>query len=159
MCLLWAIFIFLDIYRGENILWIREYFFICLSVFFSVFPWDNFRSSLIIIQNPGTKPVISAVNYVFGADFSIWRDSSLNCRHVISPSVYHGCTTEPGETLLVSEKLWEFKERMLKSKDIFYWYLARLAGFEPATYGLEVRCSIQLSYRRNVIIHIHFKNL
>jgi hypothetical protein len=25
---------------------------------------------------------------------------------------------------------------------------ARLAGFEPATHGLEVRCSIQLSYRR-----------
>ena len=24
----------------------------------------------------------------------------------------------------------------------------RLAGVEPATYGLEVRCSIQLSYRR-----------
>jgi hypothetical protein len=24
----------------------------------------------------------------------------------------------------------------------------RLAGFEPATHGLEVRCSIQLSYRR-----------
>ena len=25
----------------------------------------------------------------------------------------------------------------------------RLAGFEPATHGLEVRCSIQLSYRRS----------
>jgi hypothetical protein len=26
--------------------------------------------------------------------------------------------------------------------------LARLEGFEPPTYGLEVRCSIHLSYRR-----------
>ena len=26
--------------------------------------------------------------------------------------------------------------------------MARLAGFEPAAYGLEVRCSIHLSYRR-----------
>ena len=31
--------------------------------------------------------------------------------------------------------------------------MARLAGFEPATYGLEVRYSIQLNYRR--IIHMN----
>jgi hypothetical protein len=30
--------------------------------------------------------------------------------------------------------------------------LVRLAGFEPATYGLEVRCSIRLSYRRTHFI-------
>ena len=27
--------------------------------------------------------------------------------------------------------------------------MVRLAGLEPATYGLEVRCSIHLSYRRS----------
>ncbi len=26
--------------------------------------------------------------------------------------------------------------------------MVRLVGLEPTTYGLEVRCSIQLSYRR-----------
>ena len=42
--------------------------------------------------------------------------------------------------------------------------MVRLAGFEPAAYGLEVRCSIQLSYRRTweILIsqartHVHLK--
>ncbi len=29
--------------------------------------------------------------------------------------------------------------------------MVRLVGLEPTTYGLEVRCSIQLSYRRTKI--------
>ena len=29
------------------------------------------------------------------------------------------------------------------------WNMARLEGIEPPTVGLEIRCSIQLSYRRN----------
>ena len=37
--------------------------------------------------------------------------------------------------------------------------LARLEGFEPPTHGLEVRCSVRLSYRRTLVIitisHIH----
>ena len=46
----------------------------------------------------------------------------------------------------------EWKQRQKKDYDNDHNPLkkmVRLAGFEPATYGLEVRCSIQLSYRRS----------
>ncbi len=33
---------------------------------------------------------------------------------------------------------------------ILIYFMARLAGFEPATHGLEVRSSIHLSYRRSI---------
>ncbi len=33
--------------------------------------------------------------------------------------------------------------------------MARLEGFEPPTYGLEVRCSIQLSYKRSIMVDPH----
>ena len=37
--------------------------------------------------------------------------------------------------------------------------MVRLAGFEPATYGLEVRCSIQLSYRRKKRKPLYHKSI
>ena len=40
----------------------------------------------------------------------------------------------------------EHKKRVQSDMGLFFF--ARLEGFEPPAYGLEVRCSIQLSYRR-----------
>ena len=36
--------------------------------------------------------------------------------------------------------------------------MARLEGFEPPAYGLEVRCSIQLSYRRTTRFPYHMRD-
>jgi hypothetical protein len=45
-------------------------------------------------------------------------------------------------------KVSEISDFVWAGSQIIRLSLVRLAGFEPAAYGLEVRCSIQLSYRR-----------
>ena len=40
------------------------------------------------------------------------------------------------------------RKKGLEIRDNLFVLLARLEGFGPPTCGLEVRCSIQLSYRR-----------
>ncbi len=49
---------------------------------------------------------------------------------------------------LIRIKVFEISDFVLNPRQIVRLNLVRLAGFEPAAYGLEVRCSIQLSYRR-----------
>ncbi len=51
---------------------------------------------------------------------------------------------------------WGFYECLVFAK--YLNILARLAGFEPATHGLEVRCSVQLSYRRSADIVSHIRS-
>ena len=49
---------------------------------------------------------------------------------------------------MIQIKVSEISDFVWARSQIIRLSLVRLAGFEPAAYGLEVRCSIQLSYRR-----------
>ena len=64
------------------------------------------------------------------------------------------CQVAPHRTIGLTDEgqLWGSaifaSDRYLTMVDKLLILLARLQGFEPRTCGLEVRCSIQLSYRR-----------
>jgi hypothetical protein len=49
------------------------------------------------------------------------------------------------------------KKKPLPKKEKGFYFKVRPLGFEPKTYGLENRCSIQLSYGR--ILRQKYKNI
>lgn len=54
-----------------------------------------------------------------------------------------------GEKTRVNKSIALGKDWKRRDSEYFIYPLARLRGLEPPTSGSEVRCSIQLSYRRN----------
>ena len=66
------------------------------------------------------------------------------------------CSPKVNLKIFPTKMVWETFGKLLKNWGNLWVYghpkylikLARLAGFEPATHGLEVRCSVLLSYRR-----------
>ena len=104
--------------------------------------WVERRKS--IVGHPGTSHCRNRVGRYRGARISGPTDSSgmvenLHQQKQASPgSRAHYMHTN-------KKRLRPFDCNLLKS-------LARLGRLERSTYGLEVRCSIQLSYRRAVLL-------
>jgi hypothetical protein len=68
------------------------------------------------------------------------------CRYALMP--YHKMTYLPMRQIVAYHRATCWRNLGDRPWEV----LVRLAGFEPATYGLEVRCSIRLSYRRTHFI-------